>query len=272
MKDIKVLLAGEGGQGIQTIAKALAEVAVDDGYQCSYIPSFGVEQRGTPSIAFITISRREIHYPRFDIADYCIILQKRAIQAVSSYISPTTKVIFDSSVISPNDLPKQAVILQGIPATKFAFQKFTPRAFNVLVLGKLSKVLNLPEEGTWKMIMKILGKKFKTKEVEEKNHEAFIFGRNSIFEVSDFTEPTYVPQEQALLYRGHGKKGQIVPARCKGCGICIAKCPVGALRFGDELGVYASPIPTIDLEKCIACGNCFKFCPDAAIEVEKEES
>ena len=270
MKNIRILLAGEGGQGIQTIAKALASAAVDSGFECCYIPSFGVEQRGTPSIAFITIGKSEIRYPRFDTADYCVILQKRAIYAVAPYISLQTKVIFDSSTISPADLPKNAGVIFGLPATYYGYTKFTPRAFNLLILGKMSKVLNLPESSTWGTIMKLLGKKFKTKEIEEKNHDAFIFGRESIFEVKDFTKPTYVPKKEDQLYKGYGKTAKIVPSRCKGCGICIAKCPVGALKFSDELGIYATPIPEVDLEKCIACGNCFRFCPDAAIKVTKD--
>lgn len=271
MNNTRILLTGEGGQGIQTIAKALATAAVESGLECSYIPSFGVEQRGTPSTAFITMGKAEIRYPLFDTADYCVILQKRAVSAVAQYISPQTKVIFDSSTISPADLPKNAGIIFGLPATYYGYTRFTPRAFNLLILGKMSKVLNLSEQATWATIMKLLGKKFKTKEIEEKNHEAFIFGRESVFEVKDFTKPTYVPKEDDLLFKGYKKTANIVPSRCKGCGICIAKCPVGALKFSEELGVYATPIPTIDLEKCIACGNCFRFCPDGAIKVDKDE-
>ncbi len=267
---IKILLAGEGGQGIQTIAKALAYAAVDAGSECSYIPAFGVEQRGTPSVAFITVDKNEIRYPRFDVADFVIILQKRAVSAVVDYISPNTKVIFDSSTMTPADLPKTAVQIYGIPATKYAYEKFTPRAFNVLVLGKVTKVLNFPAETAWATIMKLLGKKFKTKEIEQKNRDAYDFGREVIFEEKEFATPTFLPKVGKNLFKGYGKKAEINPERCKGCGICIFKCPVGALKYSDELGVYATPIPEVDLEKCIACGNCKRYCPDGAIDVEKE--
>jgi 2-oxoglutarate ferredoxin oxidoreductase subunit gamma len=267
----KILLAGEGGQGIQTIAKALAKSAVAAGHECTYIPSFGVEQRGTPSVAFITISKEEIRYPRFDTADYVIVLQKRAIHSVTPYISLNTKVIFDSSVISANDLPSRSSMIFGIPATKYAYEKFVPKIFNVIVLGKISRMLNLPEDKVWESIEKVLGKKFKAKpEIEKQNREAFLFGRDIVYQVRDFTHPSFVPSTEKLVTKGHGKVGTIVPARCKGCGICIAKCPVAALSTGQELGVYATPVPEIDLEKCIACGNCFRFCPDGAIGVFKD--
>ena len=88
----KIILAGEGGQGIQTIAKVITEVAAEQGLDVSYIPVFGVEQRGTPSVAFIILSHEKIYYPRFDSADYAIILQKRAVASVLAYINKKTKV------------------------------------------------------------------------------------------------------------------------------------------------------------------------------------
>jgi 2-oxoglutarate ferredoxin oxidoreductase subunit gamma len=265
----KILLAGEGGQGIQTIAKALSKAAAASGFECTYIPSFGVEQRGTPSVAFITISDKEIRYPRFDEAEYAIILQHRAVHATVDYITTNTKVIFDSSTTKWSDLPKIATHLFGISSTKYAYEKFTPRAFNMIVLGKISKIANLPEDKVWETIMALLGKKFKTKEIEEKNHEAYLFGREAVFETKEFTSPTFVPSTQTLISKGHDKKAEIIPERCKGCGICIFKCPVKALSFGDELGVYATPTPQVDLERCIGCGNCYRFCPDSAIRVDK---
>lgn len=267
----RILLSGEGGQGVQTIAKIITDAAVRSGFKVMYIPSFGVEQRGTPSVAFITISDTEIHYPRFDTADYAVVLQKRAIRSVEEYITLNTKVIFDSSTIAEEDLPRKVIHRYGIPATKYAFEKFNPKAFNIIILGKLSKILNLDEKVTHEVIYKVLGKKFKTKEIEQQNNEAYFFGREAVFEFEKFTEPTFVPRDGKIVYKGYGKKGQVLPERCKGCGICIYKCPVGALKFGSELGVFATPVPEIDLEKCIVCGNCLRFCPDGAIITEKED-
>lgn len=92
-KTIKILLAGEGGQGVQTIAKIITESAAQNGYEVAYIPYFGVEQRGTPSISFVTISNKPIRYPRFKVADIACIVITRAIKKSSEYISPNTDII-----------------------------------------------------------------------------------------------------------------------------------------------------------------------------------
>jgi len=267
-KTIKIILAGEGGQGTQTIAKILSATAADEGFEVAYIPSFGVEQRGSPSIAFLTISQNEIHYPRFNEADFAVILQERAIPGVAKYITPKTTLLFDSSTVSSDTFRAEKVF--GIPATKLASENFAPKSFNVLIIGVLSRLLNLPSEKTWQITTQVLGKKFKTEEIKEKNHQIFLLGRDFKLEENNFTEPTFVPQQGAIETKGEGKRAIIIPDHCKSCGICIAKCPAKALTFGQKLGLFSMPVPEIDLKKCTACDTCSRFCPDGAIKVEKE--
>lgn len=270
-KKTNIIFSGEGGQGIQTIAKIFTASAFKSGLDVSAIPSFGVEQRGTPSSVFITLDSSPLRYPKFLVADYVVILQNRAVEAVEEFVSPNTKVIFDSSTISHGTLPKTAIHLSGIPATKIANENFNPKAFNILILGYLTKVFNFDPDLVFEEILNVLGKKLKDKEILAQNKEAFYMGYEIIPEKDDFTKATFKPSSKAIFVKDHNKSGQILPSRCKGCGICIAKCPVAALSFGEELGVIATPVPKVNLERCIACGNCRNFCPDAAISITKDK-
>ena len=57
---------------------------------------------------------------------------------------------------------------------------------------------------------------------------------------------------------------------CKGCGICIERCPKKVLGVSEHLtpkGFY--PAKMLDEENCISCGLCARSCPDVAIEVFK---
>jgi len=59
---------------------------------------------------------------------------------------------------------------------------------------------------------------------------------------------------------------------CKGCGLCITKCPVQTIVWDDTLGVYGTPTVTPrNEEECIGCGICEIVCPDAAIVIEKRK-
>lgn len=57
----------------------------------------------------------------------------------------------------------------------------------------------------------------------------------------------------------------IYRAWCKGCGICAAFCPTGALARDDAGYPYVK-----HPEKCINCGWCEMRCPDFAITVKQK--
>jgi len=64
---------------------------------------------------------------------------------------------------------------------------------------------------------------------------------------------------------------QINKDACKGCGICIAMCPVKILEFSDELNKRGVHFPEVtDESKCTRCENCMIYCPDFAMVVIKD--
>jgi 2-oxoglutarate ferredoxin oxidoreductase subunit delta len=61
---------------------------------------------------------------------------------------------------------------------------------------------------------------------------------------------------------------------CKGCGLCLEKCPVNkgkydCLNWSKEVGIYATPAVQPDAEKCTGCGICASVCPDNAIRIDR---
>jgi len=60
----------------------------------------------------------------------------------------------------------------------------------------------------------------------------------------------------------------LFPGLCKGCGLCIEKCPKKSLSWPDTLGVYGTPTVKAN-DECTACGICQEVCPDCAIHVER---
>lgn len=59
---------------------------------------------------------------------------------------------------------------------------------------------------------------------------------------------------------------------CKGCGLCIQKCPVKTLDWAEELGVYGTPaVEPKNPEDCTGCGICALVCPDCAIVIDRKK-
>ena len=53
---------------------------------------------------------------------------------------------------------------------------------------------------------------------------------------------------------------------CKGCEICVDRCPTDVYEMSGE-GVDRYPVATTP-EDCIDCSKCELLCPDFALEVE----
>jgi Pyruvate/2-oxoacid:ferredoxin oxidoreductase delta subunit len=50
--------------------------------------------------------------------------------------------------------------------------------------------------------------------------------------------------------------------RCDGCGMCIDRCPPGALAMDDD------GVPSADMDRCFGCAVCASGCPENAIFME----
>jgi ferredoxin len=51
--------------------------------------------------------------------------------------------------------------------------------------------------------------------------------------------------------------------KCKGCGVCEAKCAFEAVRIEDEVAI-------VDPDGCMGCGVCPDLCPEDAIELRED--
>jgi 2-oxoglutarate ferredoxin oxidoreductase subunit gamma len=185
MARTKIVLAGEGGQGVQSIAKILVEAGYEADKKVLYIPNFGVEQRGGVSIAFCQISDTEIGEPRFSKGDIVMLLSDRAIDRCGTYVDKNTTVIYDTSVC--NTKPEmEAKRIIGIPANKIANDELTSRVFNIIVLGVILKATNVLDLKDIKSAMEMaFGKKFEAKpELRELNYKALERGMSLIEETA----------------------------------------------------------------------------------------
>lgn len=114
---IKIALAGEGGQGVQSIAEILAEAANAEGKEALYIPNFGVEQRGGVSIAFVQIGDHKIGAPKFQHADILVALSPRAVKRTRMYAGRNTIYIYDNSLVQEGMVNDNIIGLQYYDVT-----------------------------------------------------------------------------------------------------------------------------------------------------------
>ncbi|MCX6799652.1 MAG: 2-oxoacid:acceptor oxidoreductase family protein [Candidatus Falkowbacteria bacterium] len=178
MKTINIIIAGEGGQGVQKIGEILAETAFNAGYKTTYIPNFTVQQRGGVSIAFVIISNEPIIYPKFTKASLAVILSGRSIEQIKNKLTTQTIIINNSSLSRATDYKYiECKKINSIKATELA-RDISPKSFNMIMLGKIIKEIKILDINDIKNeVTKIFKSKYtKLPNLEKENNKALELG------------------------------------------------------------------------------------------------
>ena len=171
----KIVIAGEGGQGVQSMAMMITEAAYEEGREALYIPNFGVEQRGGVSVAYVQISDEPIGSPKFKNADLAMALSKRSINRIHKYCDEDTFFLYEADIEEAEDeLPDKYREVIAVPAINISKEELHPKVFNVIMMGVivgLTKVVGL--DSIKRAIESKLGYKFeKNPELRTMNYKA----------------------------------------------------------------------------------------------------
>ncbi|SRR3989339_536914 len=156
---LKLLLSGDGGQGVQAVADIIAQAALKSDLQITSIPNYGLEQRGGISLVFIKISDKEIVYPKFTTPDILVILSAQARERTKQYQRAETKIL---------DAENYKEVL--------AKENIKSQSLNVFFLGLLTKILVDQKLCQQEEIEQLLEKKLSQKSGWEDNKKAFALG------------------------------------------------------------------------------------------------
>ena len=165
---IKILLSGDGGQGIQLMSDIICRSAVEQGFFVSHIPNYGLEQRGGVSLAFIQISDGEIAYPKFSKPDLLLVMSEQAGERTRQYqIADCPDVKYGIPTLRRDRLQvaeyRELLEKNNIPS----------QSYNIFFLGLIAKMLEEKKIVTSKEVLRLLEEKLGGKPNWEENKKAF---------------------------------------------------------------------------------------------------
>jgi 2-oxoglutarate ferredoxin oxidoreductase subunit gamma len=155
----QILLAGSGGQGVILAGKLLAMAAVAEGYNATYIPSYGAEVRGGTAHCHVKIGRRQIGSPIVEDATLLVAMNEPSYHAFSPLLGKGSTLVVNTSLV-PTLARHAGVKVMALGLTKLAADMGSLRSANMLVFGICAGLLGLKDDQNLKTILTdTLGKK-----------------------------------------------------------------------------------------------------------------
>ena len=188
MKTTNIMIVGVGGQGSLLASKLLGNLLVDEGYDVKVSEVHGMSQRGGSVVTYVRFGEK-VHSPIIDKgeADFIVSFEKIEAARYASYLSDGGKIIVNTQEIEPMpvitcaaEYPTDALVklsdagidVDALDALTPATEAGSAKAVNILLMGRLSKFMSIPEEKWIMAIKKSVAPKF-----VEMNLKAFALGR-----------------------------------------------------------------------------------------------
>jgi 2-oxoisovalerate ferredoxin oxidoreductase beta subunit len=175
-RDVALKFAGAGGDGAQAIARLICQAAINEGFDSTYIPSYGPESRGGTSYADVHLAIDEVLSPAAPTPHVLLAFNAPSIARFGPQVRPGGTIIFDATVIAGPPMSNGGARLIGIPLTRIAAEIGEPMVKNIVALGALTEATALlPPEPLILAMEHLLGRKG----LHHLNRTAFDRGREA---------------------------------------------------------------------------------------------
>lgn len=139
----KLIFSGFGGQGVLTLGKIVAQIAMNKGKEVTWMPSYGAEMRGGTANCSVIISDTIIGSPIVarDVDILCA-MNGPSVDKFLPMVKEGGKVLINSSIIT-NEIDRSDVEVIKIDATNTAVEVGNAKVQNMVMLAGFLKATDL---------------------------------------------------------------------------------------------------------------------------------
>jgi 2-oxoisovalerate ferredoxin oxidoreductase beta subunit len=177
--DVRIRVAGFGGQGVLMLGEVLAEAGLDAGYEVSWLPSYGPEMRSGTSNCHVRLSSAAIDSPLVSRPDVLLALNEPSLRKFLPTVVPGGTVLYNSEHL-PEDCARPDVRMVAMPFTELADQLGNAKAANIVMLGALLETMDLLDQ---ERVIGALRRKVKSQKWFDLDLAALAKGREEVRKV-----------------------------------------------------------------------------------------
>lgn len=130
----EILIAGFGGQGVMSMGTTMAEAALSEGLNVSWLPSYGPEMRGGTANCSVVIADSEIISPIVLQPSELIVMNLPSLDKFEPTVKPGGYVFVNDSIIK-RKLVRTDIKAIYVPTLDIADELGNMRVANMVMLG-----------------------------------------------------------------------------------------------------------------------------------------
>jgi 2-oxoglutarate ferredoxin oxidoreductase subunit gamma len=147
MKDLNMVFAGFGGQGVLFAGKVVAYAGLIEGRELSWLPSYGPEMRGGTANCSVCLSDEAIGSPLVTNPNVLVAMNRPSLEKFVNEVEPGGVILLDSSLIDMQ-VERDDVTTYYVPASTLAEENGLKGLANIILVGKLFKEVGFCSEET----------------------------------------------------------------------------------------------------------------------------
>ena len=183
-----VMIVGVGGQGSLLASKLLGYLLLNEGYDVKVSEVHGMSQRGGSVVTYVRFGEK-VYSPVIDRgeADFIVSFEKLEAARYVEYLKKDGRIVVNTQEIDPmpvitgaasypenliEKLEAKGIAVDAMDCLSLAEQAGSAKAVNLVLMGRLSRYFDIPEEKWLNAIEQCVPARF-----VEMNKKAFALGR-----------------------------------------------------------------------------------------------
>lgn len=183
-----IMIVGVGGQGSLLASKLLGHLLLKEGYDVKVSEVHGMSQRGGSVVTYVRFGEK-VYSPVIDKgeADFIVSFEKLEAARYIEYLKKDGRIVVNTQEIDPmpviigkaeypadlvNKMMAAGAAVDAMDCLALAEQAGSVKAVNIVLMGRLSRYFDIPEEKWIEAIKECVPAKF-----VELNLKAFALGR-----------------------------------------------------------------------------------------------
>jgi 2-oxoisovalerate ferredoxin oxidoreductase beta subunit len=171
-RDVKIKIAGFGGQGVLLLGQLLIEMGMREALEVSWLPSYGPEMRSGSAHCHVCLSKERIGSPLVSQPDVLVAMNEFSLRKFAPEVRSEGLILYNGAVV-PSDLSTGARVI-AIPAAEIADHLGSTKVANIVMMGALLEETECLAAGT---ALGVLEDKVKKLDLLEIDRKALTAGR-----------------------------------------------------------------------------------------------